>query len=227
MALWVASQRSPMRRTRVLLAVLCGLLSLPAGADDAWSQRESRNGVTVAARALAGSKVEELQGRMVVNFPAERVFAVLEDVEHYPEIVPPTVIANRLRSEGEDITYYYMEIDPPVVARRFYCIRVERGADADGLLRSAWRPANELCPEADRGKVRIEATAGEWTVRALDAGHAEVVYHAHTDPSGAIPAWMVNRVQPGQLREIMESVRRAAALARYDRSAASCGPEMR
>jgi len=148
-------------------------------------------------------------------------------VEHYPEIVPPTVIANRLRSEGEDITYYYMEIDPPVVARRFYCIRVEQGSDADGLLRSAWRPANELCPEPGRGKVRIEATEGEWTVRALDDGHAEVVYHAHTDPSGAIPAWVVNRVQPGQVREIMESVRRAAALPRYDVTTASGGPQLR
>jgi hypothetical protein len=216
-----------MRRTRVLLAVLCGLLSLPAGAGDDWSQRESRNGVTIEARPLAGSKVEELRGRMVVDFPAERVFAVLRDVENYPEIVPPTVIASALRSEGENVTYYYMEIDPPIVARRFYCIRVERGSDQDGVLFSAWRPANDLCPEPDRGKVRIEATAGVWTVRALDDGHSEVGYHAHTDPSGAIPAWMVNRVQPGQLREIMESVRRAAALPRYATTAVAGGPVVR
>jgi len=216
-----------MRQTRVLLPALCVVLSLPAGADDDWSQRESRNGVTVAARPLAGSKVEELLGRMVVDFPAERVFAVLRDVESYPEIVPPTVIANPLRSEGKNVTYYYMEIDPPVVARRFYCIRVEQRSDADGLLRSAWRPANELCPEAGNGKVRIDATEGEWTVRALDEGHSEVVYHAHTDPSGAIPAWMVNRVQPGQLREIMESVRRASALPRYATTTVAGGPEVR
>jgi START domain-containing protein len=227
MALWVASKRSPMRRIRVLLAPLCVCLSLHAWADEDWSERESRNGVTVAARPLAGSKVEELRGRMVVDFPAERVFAVLRDVESYPDIVPPTVVANPLRSEGENVTYYYMEIDPPVVARRYYCIRVERRSDTDGLLRSAWRPANDLCPEEERGKVRIEATEGEWTVRPLDEGHSEVVYHAHTDPSGAIPAWMVNRVQPGQLREIMESVRRASALPRYAPTPVAGGPEVR
>jgi len=216
-----------MRSSRILLAALCGLLALPAGADDDWSVRESRHGVTVAARPLTGSKVEEMLGRMVVDFPAERVFAVLRDVEHYPEIVPPTVIANRLRSEGDAVTYYYMEIDPPIVARRFYCIRVEVGVDQDGLLRSAWRTANDLCPEPTRGQVRIEATEGEWTVRALDAGHAEVNYHAHTDPNGAIPAWLVNRVQPGQLREIMESVRRATALPRYEPANAAGAPEVR
>lgn len=216
-----------MRSHRILLASLCGLLALPARSNDDWSERGARHGVTVAARPMAGSKVEELLGRMVVDFPAERVFAVLRDVEHYPEIVPPTVIASRLQSEGENVAYYYMEIDPPIVARRFYCIRVERSTDKDGLLRSAWRPANELCPEPDRGRVRIEATEGEWTVRALDAEHAEVTYHAHTDPNGAIPAWMVNQVQPGQLREILESVRRAAALPRYDLTTAAGGPEVR
>jgi hypothetical protein len=51
--------------------------------------------------------------------------------------------------------------------------------------------ANELAPKSPPGWVRIEKLKGAWIFEPAPGGRTRVTYVIHSDPAGAIPAFMV------------------------------------
>jgi len=208
--------------TRALLgaASLLGLLLVEhgAGADEAgWRLTLTRDGVTVYQRPMNGSRIDEVRAVAVFELPAPAVLAVLADLEAYPRFWPPTVAVRRLKGSGSS-RWYYVEIAPSVVARRFYCVHAVQAQEAGGVLRSGWTLDNALCPESQPGMVRIEDNAGGWTLTPLGDGRTEVVYQAHTDPGGNIPAWMVNSLTARALPETFAHLRKEVVRGRVARN---------
>jgi hypothetical protein len=205
---------------------LAGSLALVAGAaraaDDglatpgsSWESVFEANGVQVYARPVAGSKIHEVRGVGLVDKPPEQVLSVLRDVEAYPEIMPPTEVARLLRRTG-DAAWYYMVINPPVIARRDYCIRSTVGRSPDGTLRTEWTTATDGCPTGRSNVLRIWDNSGQWVLQPEAGGRAtRAIYQAHTDPGGDVPAWIVNRTTARSVPDIFASLRRATALPRY------------
>lgn len=201
-------------------AALLSTLTLASGRVEAedveavWQPLFERSGVAVSARPRPGSEVRELRGIGIVDAPAERVFSVLADIERYPSFMPPTVAARQVHREG-DSAWFYMEIDPPVIARRDYCIRVDLERAANGLLRSRFGPGDDHCPPPRPRIVRVHVVSGEWLLRALDPTHTEVSYRVHIEVGGSLPIWMVNRASAGEVPKIFGALRGAALLPRY------------
>lgn len=211
-----------MGRERKSLAVVLAVMALaaPAGEGRAGDPGgfvavHARDGVAVSARPRPGSKIHEMQAVGDIDAPPERVLAVLDDIERYPSFMPPTTVA-RLLQRDKDLAYYYMEINPPVIARRDYCIRVGMQRLEGGRLRSYWMTDNSGCPPERRGVVRVPSNIGEWILEPLDNGRrTHVVYRCHIEVGGQVPAWMVNRVSATELPNVIGAVRRAVSQARY------------
>jgi len=200
-----------------------------AQADDAggWNQVHARDGVAVSARPHPGSKIHEMQAVSDMDVPPERLLMVLDDIERYPSFMPPTTVA-RLLARDKDWSYYYMEINPPVIARRDYCIRVGMQRFPDGRLRSFWMTDYSACPAAERsGVVRAPSNVGEWILEPLDGGRrTHVTYRCHVEIGGNVPAWMVNRVSATEIPNIFAAVRKAVVQPRYAAcTAAPCRPK--
>ena len=202
-----------MPHTALLLLPL--VLAAPVAAADEWSLARDHQGVRIYRRPVGFSKVDAVRAEIEVALPAERLFRLLGDIEAYPELMPPTVVARRIKDEGERRSYY-MEIDPPVVARRYYCMQVRMSRRGDGVLRSEWSAFTDGCPAPPRRMVRMSDNAGAWTLVPLGAARTRVIYEAHADPGGAIPAWMVNRAATTQLVDLLQTLAKAAALPRYE-----------
>lgn len=198
------------------LASLIGTFAVTLGAAraDEWRLVVDKPGVQVFQRPVAFSKVDEVRGVAILDMPADVLFRVLEDVQAYPGMIPPTVVARHLKDEAGN-HYYYTEIDPPLIRRRYYCLRTRPERRPDGVMRVEWSLANELCPASQGGLVRINDNAGAWTLQPLDGGRTQVTYQAHTDPGGQVPAWIVNQATAKQIAELFKSLRKAAALPRY------------
>jgi uncharacterized protein YndB with AHSA1/START domain len=204
-----------------LVVLLAGSSStVQADESGAWEERGGRDGVTLASRDRAGSKIREIRAVAEVDAPPERVLAVLADIERYPQFMPPTEQAKLLRREGE-AAVYYMEINPPVVARRDYCFKVEFDRLPDGTLRSHWQAETKGCLPERRGVVRVQATDGEWILEPREGGKkTHALYRCHIEVGGQVPAWMVNKGSINQLPDVINSLRRAVNQPRY----ASCTP---
>lgn len=199
-----------------VVAVVTTVAAAEAQAGDGgWSAVHTRDGVAVSSRPRPGSVFHEM--RVVSDFdaPPERILAVLGDIEHYPQFMPPTSAARLLSRDG-DISYYYMEISPPVIARRDYCIRVGIEKLPDGRMRSYWVADNSGCLPERRGIVRVLSNDGEWLLEPIDGGRrTHVIYRCHIEVGGRVPAWMVNRVSATELPNVFAAVRRVVGQPRY------------
>jgi hypothetical protein len=186
--------------------VLLLLLAAPAHAHDEQ--------VRVEMRKVPGSDLKEAHGWGIIAAPVERVLEVLEAVENYPVLMPLTKVARLLERKG-DSAWYYMVIEPPVVARRDYCIRMFVTRLPGGAARSDWVNAPEHCPPPPKGVLRLMQNRGSWELTPTADGAATWVhYTAYTEPGGHLPAWIVNRVTEHEIAGTFAAVRKAVALPR-------------
>jgi hypothetical protein len=184
--------------------------------SEGWEPVSESGGISVLSRARAGSAMREIRALGEVSVDAERLFAVLGDIERYPEIMPPTIAARRLSASGTR-ALFYLVIDPPVVSKRDYCIQVDLSRLDRGALQSRWRLTEESCPTPSSRIVRMRSSEGRWLLRPLGPGRTLVDYLAHTDPGGSLPAWLVNRSVGKQMRGMFEALAKAGRHPRYAR----------
>jgi hypothetical protein len=187
-----------------------------ADPEDRWKQELQKHGVRVWSRHVEGTRIHQLRATTTMDLPAEQVFAFLCDLEAYTSVIPHMTESRKLWGDG-DSALYYMVVDPPLVAPRDLCMQVSRARHADGTLVAAWTTGGEGCPAPTKGRVRIERNEGRWRLTPLEGGRTEVDYVALTDPAGSVPKWLVNRGAPGGVVEVLEGVRKAAALPKYAR----------
>ncbi len=199
-----------------IAAALHALLpALPAAASE-WRLATERDGVRIFSRKVPGTAVHELRGEATIGLPAARIFALICDLDAYPGVMPRTTESRLLRRDV-DAAWYYMVIDPPWIARRDFCVRAERSHLPDGSLVASWTLDGEGCPAPRPGYVRLPRNEGKWVLTPLGDASTALSYQALTDPGGTIPKWLVNKGAPGGIVDVIEAVRRAAALPKYAR----------
>ena len=189
-----------------LLLCLCGAARADEG--QGWKTVRDKDGFQFATRHVGFSKVDEVRAVSTVAYPIDRVAAVLSDVEHYPNNMPPTELVRRLRGDAQDGTYY-VELKPPMCSRRYYCVRYQVQRDSATQVRVVWSTHNDSCPARAGGPLRMDDNAGSWTLTALDAGHTRVIYQAHVDPGGSLPASFVNWGTPNAISDLFAALRKA------------------
>jgi len=188
--------------------------SAAASSDGGWQFASEREGVSVWFRRFPNSSVNEVRGEAVFEVSAEALFAVLGDIESYADLMPPTSLAQRLPGDGSG-KRYYIEIDPPVVSRRYYCMDVNLSRQRPDVFVSEWRMWSEGCVPRKSSLVPMRDNSGRWRLSALAPMKTRVEFQAHMDPGGQIPTWMVNRTTDGQIAKTFHSLRRASLLPRY------------
>jgi len=207
-----------MRSARRPLVAASVLLAASAHADAEWTKVHERNGVVVAVRPRAGSRLNELSAFGEVNAPPERVRAVIADMERYPEFMPPTSMVRLLQRAGDSFLYY-MEINPPVVARRDYCLRVVWNTLPGGGWHAAWQADNQSCLAERRGVVRMHDNEGEWILEPIAGGQRTYLrYRCHLDVAGHVPAWLFNRVSASAIPKVFAAVARSVHDPRYTKT---------
>jgi len=178
------------------------------GNPNPWQQVKNDDGMVVWAREVPGSSIREVKAETTVDVRAERVWEVLSDVAKYVEFMPYLVETRILGPAGERARYEYQLIDPPLVDRRDYTLRVSFEEQPEtGVFRRAWTPANDKGPPAKDGVVRVAVCEGSWTVERKGAEQARVVYWLYTDPGGAIPNWVANRANATSVPDLLRAVR--------------------
>ena len=179
-----------------------------------WKMGLKKAGVTVWSRPFPSSAVNEIRVEAVFDVSADILFAVLIDVDTYAEIMPPTAVAQRL-SEKPNERSYYIEINPAMVSRRYYCMNVSFFKPAPDQFVTEWRSWLPGCSPRSNRLVPMSDSHGRWHLSSLGPRKTRVELQAHMDPGGQIPSWMVNRATLGQIAETFFYLYRAAHFPRY------------
>jgi ribosome-associated toxin RatA of RatAB toxin-antitoxin module len=207
---------APGRRPLLAASALAAWVATSSAATSDWESVSRRDGLSIEWRAVPGSAVHEVRATGLLAHPPERLLALIGDVDHYPEFMPPTERVRVLRRDGDSMLVY-VGINPPLVSRRDYCVRATVSRLPDGTLEDRWVQTDELCPPPPKGTIRVRHTAGHWRLSRQADGRALVEYQAIFDPGGALPTWIVNRATAGAARDLLRALGRAATDARYGR----------
>jgi hypothetical protein len=118
--------------------------------------------------------------------------------------------------EDGRVVHFYTRVNPPVVSRRDYTMRmVDEGEVGGGALRISWTPSDRGPPPRP-GVVRVEVNEGFWLLEPVDGGaRTRATYRLHTDPGGSVPAFAADLANREALPGVLEAVRRAARDPRY------------
>ena len=166
--------------------LLLGVLA----AEPEFKKVDTVDGVLIESRPVAGSGVVELKlttgTDKTVKSLCEAAFGTGKFDPEEPDLKSRIIVSE---SENERVTYE--QISPPVVANRDYAVRAKRVLNEDGSCRMSFEAANELAPKQPDGWVRIAKLKGAWIFEPEAEGKTKVTYLIHSDPGGAIPAFMV------------------------------------
>ncbi len=171
------------------LVLTWALLAAPAG-ESPWTHVDVVDGITLQQRAVEGSKFVQLRLTTTTDVEVKRlcdaVFGTGRIEPGEPDIKSRVVVSE---TENERVTYEI--ISPPVASDRDYGARATRTQLPDGACRVTFEAANDLVPKSPEGFVRIEKLKGAWTFEHRADGKTGIEYVIHTDPAGALPAFLV------------------------------------
>ncbi len=196
---------------RIWLLVLAAAATATDPSERAWQLAHEEDGIRVWTRAVASSPVREVRAQTVVAASRERIWAMLHDIPSLPQYMPYVLHSEVLERLDDATQYEYHLIDPPFVSQRDYAVRVTDHAPDDAeTWERRWTAAPERAPAPKDGIVRLLVVDGAWILRRVDEHATQVTYLLHTDPGGAIPAWLANRANTTSLPDLMRAVSRRA-----------------
>ena len=176
----------------VLLLVLLAA-ALLAQAQDAWKLKKDEDGVQVYMQTKEGSPFKIVKTVTVLNTTLTKVAAVLLDVMKTPEWVYGTKTCSILKQESPQVVYYYAEIEMPWPAsNRDFAIRISMSQNPQTKVITVLAENQPTFTPEKKGLVRIQHSAGKWTISPAGAGKVRVEYVLQVDPGGSLPAGIVN-----------------------------------
>ncbi len=179
----------------------------PALADD-WEHVSDKDGVRLDRRRVPGSSYYEVRATASSPLSPARLAAAIWADRHDGRFTAKNRRSHRLIADRGDEQVVYERMATPVVKDRDYVVRLRRSGDPEaGRFRVDFRiDESGEGPGPQPGCVRAKDIWGTWTVARGRDGGSELVYIVHSDPGGAIPAFLVHGPQLDTTREVVLEV---------------------
>jgi len=137
-----------------------------------------------------------VEAAMVIERPADEVWAVVTDYAHFGEIFQPPLWTLRVEAAELDATHRELRGEAASRLWRFPIdVTVEHRAEADGARVASW-------DSPDAGAVN----RGRWVVRPLGPTRTQVLYEAEVRAPG-YPAFLVNSLLLAEVGYLLTAVR--------------------
>ena len=196
-----------------VILVIAGLaLSGAPGANpNPWVKVNEDDGLVIWNRPVPGSDVRELKATATVDFPVEKIWAVIEDIEKYTEFMP-YLEEVRVLEKGTNRIVAYHRFNAPLVSVRDYTLLIESNPEPEKrrYFRS-WKIANSAGPKEQEGIVRVSICGGTWTLKSIGQNRTHLTYFLHTHPGGSVPTWIANKANTVSLPKLFEAIENRAS----------------
>lgn len=182
-----------------------------ADTDEGWQIRKDEQGITVYAREVADSPIDEIRASASIQAPYPVVLALLLDHTARPQWNALCQEARVLQSgtPDEQRVYFYYKMPWPVTDRDLVMALSVNDADGVAIMRGT-AIADDTAPAGSKA-VRVLKAREEWRIERLDENSTRVTMTALMDPAGPIPAWLINAMSVSQPYEAMEQLRLLAS----------------
>ena len=155
-----------------------------------WKLEKNSHGITAFTRSKKGSSFREFQVETKIKTTLEALLAMQKDVKNHPKWID-SVASSALLDEGVDYYEIHTIANAPwPVKNRDSAIRNDITIDEDSIT-IEFNTDNSLAPTA-KGCERVGSVNGFWQFNKEEDGEINVLYSAHIEPGGKIPAFVAN-----------------------------------
>ncbi len=161
--------------------------------DTEWTINKDDEGIKVYTRNMANSKVKAVKVECYLDATPSQLVAVLLDINNGDDWVYHNGPSYIIKQVSPSELYYHamVKVPWPVHDRDFIAhIKVTQNPQTKVVTVDAPCLA-DMVPRQDN-VVRIEDSAGKWTIVPTGDGRVKVEYTLHADPGGNIPSWLIN-----------------------------------
>jgi hypothetical protein len=180
-------------RFRFILMFFLTLVLSSSMVAQAWDFIKEKDGIKIYTRKEAGKSLKSYKGVTDIKAPAEKVFALIEDVNNTDWWDKNLTQIRVLLYEKYKRAQYYLVYDLPwPVTDRDLCVNVTVTTDpATGVDKITAAPLPGVIPEQN-DMIRIREYRQTWTVKPAGKELAHVELEGYVDPAGSIPDWISN-----------------------------------
>ena len=161
--------------------------------QDNWKLQRDKNGIKVYTQVVENSSLKAFKGITEIDAEMETLVAVCKDVMAFPEWQSTTKTAQLLDTEGETGQIHYLEFPAPwPLSNRDAITQFVYSFDSSSQsvhVKMLCLP--DYLPEKE-DIVRIKKSNGYYLFEPQNNGKIKVIYSAHGEPGGKIPAWLAN-----------------------------------
>jgi len=162
-------------------------------AAQSWDFIKEKDGIKIYTCKEAGKSLKFYKGVTDINAPAEKIFALMEDVNNTDWWDENLTQIKVLLYEKYKRAQYYLVYDLPwPVTDRDLCVDVTITIDPvtdERKITAVSLPG--VIPERN-DMVRIKDYRQTWTIIPVDKEMTHVVLEGFVDPAGSIPDWISN-----------------------------------
>ncbi len=183
-----------MKNNHILLLILFSLLALPCTiSGQSWKFVKEKEGVKIYTRKDAGKSLKSFKGVTEIRESAEKVFALIEDVNHTDWWDKNLSQIKVLLYEKNKRAQYYLVYDLPwpFKDRDLYVDVTTTINQTTGESKITAVPLSGINPQ-HKNLVRIKDYRQTWTVKPAGINMAHVELEFYVDPADNLPDWLLN-----------------------------------
>ena len=158
-----------------------------------WDFVKEKDGIKIYTRSEIGKSLKFYKGIADIDAPADKVFALLEDVNNTDWWDKNFKQINVLLYEKNKRAQYYLVYGLPwPITDRDLCVYVTVKIDSlTGVKKIIANPRPDIVLENHK-MVRIKEYRQTWTISPEGKEQAHVELEGYIDPAGGIPDWISN-----------------------------------
>ena len=182
-----------------------------------WREVSDADQIYVYNRKSEHSPFYEVMARSRIAAAPQTVFRVVTDFAHYSEFMPFTAMCRIERATTGEF-WVYQRLEFPFISNRHFVVKVVLHPchGIAGFQGTVWHQDDELLlPPDDTGAIQPRINSGSWELwPAANGRETEAIYYLHSDPGGALPAFLANLVNSRALPEVIRAVSQRCRAAR-------------
>jgi len=157
--------------------------------------KKEQDSIKVYTCSSDQSKFKSIKASFEVNATAPQLAAMIMDIAGYNDWQYKTINAKILkRITRQELIYYVEIVSPWPVSNRDLVVhlKIEQDSVTKKMVFSANGIPNYI--PAKEGITRVPMSKSTWVVVPVSSNKMKVEYSMNVDPSGSVPAWMMNMV---------------------------------
>lgn len=196
-------------RIRGSVMILALLLLLPCWSSaQTWKFIKEKDGVQLYTRHETGRGLKLFKGIAEMNIPADKIFALLENVNRTDWWTKDVTQIKVLFYEKYKRAGYYLVYRLPWPFKdRDLCVNVTSTIDRPtGESRLIAVPSGS-CVE-NSACVRVKDYWQEWKIRPIDKNRSRVELEFYINPGTSLPNWLINMVLSDSPIKVIRTMRK-------------------